>query len=218
MPLKLQQQSVSIQDLGLIEYSKAYAIQKEWVHKVIEGHEPVIILCEHLPVLTLGRLASQENFLIPQAMIEQKGIQILDIDRGGEVTLHSPGQLVVYPILDLRNYGKDLKRYLYRLEQVAIDLLKDFDILADRFSGRTGAWVGLKKIVSIGIGVKKWVSFHGLAVNVNTDLTLFNLIRPCGLSVQMTSIAKLKKEKIDMALVKERLVERFCHHFDLRKV
>ena len=218
MDLKLQQPSVSIQDLGLIDYSKAYAIQKEWVDKVIAGHEPVILLCEHPVVLTLGRLASQENFLTSKKMIEQKGIQILDIDRGGEVTLHSPGQLVAYPILDLRFYGKDLKRYLHKLEQVAIDLLKDFDILADRFSGRTGAWVGLDKIVSIGIGVKKWVSFHGLAVNVNTDLTLFNLIRPCGLSVQMTSIAKLKDKKIDMQTVKERLIKQFCRHFDLRKV
>jgi len=218
MTLKLQKQSVLIQDLGLIDYQKAYEIQKQWVDQVINGHDAVLILCEHPSVLTLGRLASLKNFMIPKDAIEKKGIDILDIDRGGEVTLHSPGQLVVYPILDLRNYGKDLKRYLQGLEQVAIDLLKDFGILADRFLGRTGVWVGPDKIVSMGIGVKKWVSFHGLAINVNTDLSLFNLIKPCGLNVQMTSIGKINSEKVKMEVVKERLIERFCEHFQLRKV
>ena len=217
MSPNFQTKSVLIQDLGLIDYEKAYNIQKQWVDKVINGHEPVLILCEHPAVLTLGRLASQENFLMPMETIGNKGIKILPIDRGGEVTLHSPGQLVVYPILDLKNYGKDLKRYLHGLEQVAIDLLKDFGILADRFLGRTGVWVGQEKIVSMGIGVRKWVSFHGLAVNVNTDLNLFKLIKPCGMNVQMTSINKIKNKNIRMEEVKERLVERFCEHFQLRK-
>ena len=219
MSVILQKQSILIQDLGLIDYSDAYKIQKQWVDKVINDHVPVLILCEHPAVLTLGRLASQENFLISQEAIKEKGIAILDIDRGGEITLHSPGQLVIYPILDLRNYGKDLKHYLHALEQVAIDLLTDFGILADRFSGsarRTGVWVGPEKIVSMGIGVKKWVSFHGLAINVNTDLILFDLIKPCGMDVRMTSISKIKNEKISMEAVKERLIGRFCDHFQLK--
>ena len=218
MNLKLQKQSIVVKDLGLVEYSKAYEIQKQWVDRVIAGQSPVLILCEHPAVLTLGRLASQENFRMPKETIEKIGIAVLNIDRGGEVTLHSPGQLVVYPILDLRHYGKDLRRYLHGLEQVGIDLLKDFGILADRFSGRTGVWAGPQKIVSIGIGVKKWVSFHGMAVNVNTDLSLFELINPCGLKVQMTSIEKMKQQQVSLELVKGRLIERFCEHFDLRKV
>jgi lipoyl(octanoyl) transferase len=207
--------NVLIQDLGLIDYAQAYATQKKWVEAVIGGHDPVLILCEHPAVLTLGRLASPENFLLPLDEIKAKGIQVLDIDRGGEVTLHSPGQLVIYPIIDLKNYGKDLKQYLHQLEQVAIDLLRDFDILADRFSGRTGAWVGQEKIVSIGVGVRKWTSFHGLAINVNTDLKLFDLIRPCGLDVRMTSIQKVKSQFVDMKLIKTKVVDQFRRQFQL---
>jgi lipoate-protein ligase B len=118
------------------------------------------------------------------------------------VTLHAPGQLVIYPILDLRIRGKDLKRYLFLLEQVAIDFLREFDILADRILGKTGAWVGDHKVASIGIGVKKWVSFHGLAINLNTDLKLFELIKPCGLDVEMTSVAHLRKAPVDLSAAK----------------
>lgn len=210
---ELVSENLSIQDLGLIGYAEAYEIQKKWVEAVINGHDPVLLLCEHPAILTLGRLASQENFLLPQEEIKARGIQVLDIDRGGEVTLHSPGQLVVYPIMNLRDHGKDLKQYLHQLEQVAIDLLKDFDILADRFSGRTGVWVGPEKIVSIGIGVKKWVSFHGLGINVNTDLDLFRLIKPCGMDIRMTSISQIKNQSIDMNLVKRNVVNRFRGQF-----
>ena len=137
------------------------------------------------------------------------------IDRGGDITLHAPGQLVVYPILDLTNFGKDLRSYLRQLEQVAIDLLGDFDIVASRFSGQTGVWTGKKKIESIGIGVRKWISFHGLAVNVNTDLKLFSMIKPCGLDVEMTSMSQMNKKSIDIEEVKERIVASFCDNFNL---
>ena len=131
------------------------------------------------------------------------------------MTLHCPGQLVVYPILNLERLGKDLKLYLEKLQQVAIDLLQDFDIVAKGLSGQRGVWAGERKIVSIGIGVKKWVTYHGLAVNVNSDLTLFDMIKPCGLDVRMTSIEQEKGQPVDMSLVKERIVRRFGEQFQL---
>lgn len=205
----------TITDLGLINYQDAYRIQQDFVERVIAGKEQKLILCEHPPVLTLGRLADEKNFLVSQEMIKQKGVTIQYINRGGDITLHSPGQLVIYPILNLVQYGKDLRAYLHKLEQVAIDLLGGFDIVANRFPGQTGVWVGDNKIVSIGIGVKKWVSFHGLAINVNTQLDLFSLIRPCGLDVKMTSISEIKKEEIDMKIVKDKLLEVFKENFSL---
>jgi lipoate-protein ligase B len=146
--------------------------------------------------------------------IAQKGVELYEVDRGGDVTLHAPGQLVIYPILNLAHYGQDLHSYLNRLEQVAIDLLSEFGIVADRIPGKTGVWVGKKKIVSIGIGVKKWVSFHGIGINVNTDLNYFSLIKPCGLDVQMTSMKSILKKEVDMDEVKAkaiRLLNRTFH-------
>ncbi len=192
---------------------------------MLDGGPANLLLCEHPPVLTLGRLASFENILCPPEHIAARGIKVLSIDRGGEVTLHSPGQLVVYPILDLKEHGKDLKNYLRKLENVAIDFLKDFDILAFNVLGKTGVWVypdpsksqSPKKIVSVGVGVKKWISYHGIAINIQTDLSLFSLIRPCGLDVEMTSIADLKRQSVDFQLAKRKFVDVFQRHFDFQK-
>jgi lipoate-protein ligase B len=153
---------------------------------------------------------------LPFCLVKQ-GVGIHHIDRGGEITLHAPGQLVVYPILNLVNFGKDLRRYFYQLEQVAIDLLGGFDIVASRVSGKTGVWIEEKKIASVGIGVRKWISFHGLAINVDTDLNLFSMIKPCGLDVEMTSISGIKKSPVSMGEVKKRFVEHFYRNFQLKQ-
>ncbi len=202
-----------IEDLGFVEYSSAWEFQKKIVQAVAAGGPATLILCEHPAVLTLGRLAKPEYILASENELKEKGIRIIRIDRGGEVTLHAPGQLVVYPILRLAGHGQDLRIYLERLEQVAIDLLNDFGIVAGGFPGQRGVWVGSRKIVSIGIGVKKWVSFHGLAINVNTDLALFQVIRPCGLLVEMTSMAQEKCGAIDMDEVKTSFLHKFQKHF-----
>ncbi len=207
-----------VQDLGLIEYNQAYKIQKQCVEKVLqEGHQ-YLILCEHLPVLTLGRLATRENILWSQKEIEKKGIKVWDIDRGGEVTLHSPGQLVIYPIFDLNYFGKDLKSYLYKLEKVAIDLLNNFGIVASRIDGKRGIWVAERKIVSLGIGVRKWVAFHGMAINVHTDLKLFSSIKPCGLDVPMTSMKELTGQEVDFVAVKKMAIQCFVNVFGLKVI
>jgi lipoate-protein ligase B len=216
MLLHIQSQDIcEVRDLGLIDYDAAYRIQKEAAARVIKGGCPVLLLCEHPSVITLGRLAREANVLNREA-IAVKDIRIVSIDRGGDVTLHAPGQLVVYPILSLENFKKDVRWYLHQLEQVAIDLLMSFGIVADRISGKTGVWVGGEKIVSLGIGVKRWVTFHGLGINVHTDLGLFDLIKPCGLDVRMTSMANVQGEPFDMGGVKERLVECFSREFGLK--
>ena len=129
------------------------------------------------------------------------------------MTLHAPGQLVVYPIFNLNRRGKDLRVYMEALEEVAVDLLKNFGILAISISGKRGVFVGPDKIVSIGVGVRKWVTYHGLGINVNTDLSLFKLIRPCGLDVRMSSMQKIKGHVIDMQDVKLKTIEQFQGHF-----
>lgn len=204
-----------IVDLGVVPYSDGLAIQKEYVKKVIQGEPDALLLCEHPPVLTLGRLATEDNFLKSVLEIQDLGIGIERIDRGGEVTLHAPGQLVSYPVFNLSQYGRDLKVFLHKLEQVAIDFLQDFDIMAHRFSGQRGVWVGPKKIASIGIGVKRWVSYHGMAINLVTDLELFSVIRPCGLDVKMTSVKELTGASINMPYAKDRLIKSFSRNFNL---
>jgi len=205
--------SCQVKDLGTIDYSKAYALQRDRVHTLLQQGMQTLILCEHPPTLTLGRSSDEKNILISQEELDEQNVSVHHIDRGGDITLHAPGQLVVYPILDLANFGKDLRSYLHQLEQVAIDLLSDFDIVASRFAGQTGVWTGEKKIASIGIGVRKWISFHGLAVNVNTDLKLFSMIKPCGLDVEMTSMSQMNKKSIDIEEVKERIVASFLRQF-----
>jgi len=207
--------SCQVKDLGTVDYSKAYALQRDLVHTLAREGMQTLILCEHPPTLTLGRSSDEKHILISQEELNEQNVSVHHVDRGGDITLHAPGQLVVYPILDLANFGKDLRSYLHQLEQVAIDLLSEFDIVASRFQGQTGVWTGEKKIASIGIGVRKWISFHGLAVNVNTDLKLFSMIKPCGLDVEMTSMSQVNKKPINIEEVKERIVASFCDNFIL---
>jgi len=214
--IQISTQTLRIKDLGLIDYQTAYAFQRATVQKVIDGGQATLILCEHPSVFTLGRIATEENFLVPKGTLQAQGATVCRIDRGGEVTFHGPGQLVAYPILNLNYFGKDLKLYMGKLEQVAIDLLRYFDIVANRFSGRTGVFCGGKKIASIGIGVRRWVSFHGMAVNVCTDLGFFSMIKPCGLDVQMTSMKSELKRGVDIKEIKAKFIECFCSNFNLK--
>ncbi len=205
-------------DLGLIDYEKAYAFQKECVQKVQDGEPQKLILCEHPPVLTLGRMSKDSNFLWDRSEIEKKGVKILPIDRGGEVTLHAPGQIVAYPIFDLNNYGKDLKKFLHSLEQVVINVLKSYEIEGSRIEGKTGVWVKNKKISSLGVGVKKWVSFHGVSLNVNNDLDLFKMIRPCGMDVGMVSMQKLCNKNVTPLDIRYIAWHSFTAEFNLKEI
>ncbi|MBF0490552.1 MAG: lipoyl(octanoyl) transferase LipB [Candidatus Omnitrophica bacterium] len=205
--------NIIVEDWGIIDYTLAYQRQKSLVQEIIAGGTGHLIFCEHPPVLTLGRTFTEGSLLYTKEEIEQRGVTVQTVDRGGDVTLHAPGQLVVYVILDLNLFKRDLKGYLEKLEQVAVDLLKEFGILAVSVPGKRGVFVKADKIISIGVGVRKWVSYHGVGINVNTDLSLFSLIKPCGLDVHMTSMAKLLGRPKDMDEVKKKWAEIFSKTF-----
>jgi len=172
---------------GTVPYAEALEWQRELAEDRIAGRLPhdVLLLLEHPPVVTLGRNSHPANLLQPA------GIDVFEVERGGDVTFHGPGQLVGYPILDLRAYKPDLHWYLRTLEQALIEALGVVGILAERNPGFTGVWTRGKKIASIGIHVKQWVTWHGFALNVTTDLTHFDRIVPCGIhGVEMTSVER----------------------------
>jgi len=176
---------------GRVPYDEALAWQRGLAQDRIAGRlaHDVLLLLEHPPVITLGRSSHAENVLAPDA----EGIAVFEIERGGDVTYHGPGQLVGYPILDLTHHRQDLHWYLRTLEQALIDALAQLGIPAERNPGYTGVWTsaGKRKIASIGVHVKQWVTWHGFALNVTTDLSGFDRIVPCGISgVEMTSIER----------------------------
>jgi len=181
-----------VEDLGLRGYGETLEIQRELRRRRIAGElaDDVLLLVEHPPVVTLGRGTQASSLPLAPALLERRGMEVFEVERGGDVTLHAPGQLVGYPILDLRQHREDLHWYLRRLEDALIQALGSLGIEADRNPGRTGVWTAGRKIASIGIHVKQWVTLHGFALNVTTDLDLFDLIVPCGIpQVVMTSVA-----------------------------
>jgi lipoyl(octanoyl) transferase len=175
-------------DLGLVEYADAYALQRQIHAGVRSGKIPsTLILCRHNPVITVGRSAAIGELRHPRRQIEQRGIRVVDTDRGGRTTYHGPGQQVVYAVCDLRPRGNDLHRFLRSLEELMLGVLTDTGIAGERREGKTGVWIGEKKIASVGIGVAGWVSYHGASVNVKRDdLDGFRSIRPCGMDIEMT--------------------------------
>jgi lipoate-protein ligase B len=194
---------------GLVPYDEALRRQKALMREVIAGEPGALVLCEHPLTLTLGRASHEANLLWPREELARRGYALIEADRGGDVTLHAPGQLVVYPIIDLRLAQRDLGAYLDKLGQASVDFLADFGIVAESVKDRRGVWVGAAKIASIGIGVSRWVTYHGVAVNINNDLSLFRAIRPCGLDVAMTSVAQLTGQ----AVLVVRAAENFADHF-----
>ena len=200
---------LQILDLGQVTYDKAYEAQKDILEAVVEGRaSSTIICCEHLPVITYGRRANKGNILASQRQLADAGVEICFADRGGDVTFHGPGQIVLYPIIDLRLYGKDLHAYIRTLEQAVIRVLRDeYTLNAYRHEGFTGVWVGPYKVASIGIGVRRWVTYHGLSINVKTDKKFFKMIRSCGLDIPVASLSSFfRDELISTKRVKEAVV------------
>jgi len=195
-------------DLGTIDYLKAFLVQKDVVSKVIAGKAPnTLITCEHPHVITLSRRSKSENLLVGQGELKKWGVGICCADRGGDITYHGPGQIVLYPIFDLKQDKKDLHLYLRKLEQVVIDTLRDnFGLNAYRKDGLTGVWVGPYKVASIGIGVKNWVSYHGLSLNVCADKRYFSFIKSCGLDVKMASITDFFEDEVSVKTVRDLLI------------
>lgn len=186
--------------LGMIPYDEAVDRQTAALSARAEGRIPdVLFLLEHPPVITLGRSADPAHLLEGPAALRRRGIDVREASRGGDVTLHAPGQLVGYPIVELRQRGQDVHRYLRELEEVLIRALAGWGIAAGRVAGATGVWVGDDKVAAIGVGVKRWVTCHGFALNVSTDLSLFETIVPCGLIGKgVTSAARLLGRDVAM--------------------
>jgi len=199
-----------------MEYGAAYQLQKKLHQQRVAGEvEDTLLLLEHPPTITVGKAGSIDNILVPRETLHLKGISLYFVDRGGDVTYHGPGQLVGYPILDLSSRGGDLKRYVRDLEEVLIRTLRDFSIEAGRDSQHVGVWVGQKKIASIGLSIRDWVSMHGFALNVCTDLQGFSLIHACGFKDRKTaSMQELLAFQPSMEQVIERLLQHFSEVFD----
>ena len=200
-----------VEQLGLVDYADALRLQKERVAQRKAGAIPdTILLLEHPHVYTLGRNARRENLLVSAEGLRARGAQIFETDRGGDVTYHGPGQLVGYPIFDLTQHRRDLAWYMRSLEEVFIGVARDFGIEAGRVAGATGVWVGNEKLVAMGVHVSRWVTSHGFAFNVNTDLRFFEWIIPCGLRDKgVTSLARLLGRAVEMSLVAHKVVEQF---------
>lgn len=206
-------------DLGNADYKEVWELQKR-IHLCKRSGitDDVIITVEHEPVYTLGKTGSRDHILISDDEMKEKGISYYEIDRGGDITYHGPGQLVVYPILDLNHYYKDTHRYLRDIEETVILTLKDLGINGYREEEFTGVWVNGEKICAIGIKVSRWITMHGLALNVNNDLSYFDKIIPCGIFHKgVTSIEKVLKRNIDTKIIKARLVENFSSVFGIKE-
>jgi len=183
---------LEVHDLGRVRYAEALVIQKDIVERRKQGRVPdQLLFVEHPHVLTQGRNGRAENLLASEAALRSAGIDYHATDRGGDITYHGPGQIVGYPILDLREWKRDVGAYVRAIEQVIIDALAQFEIIAGRVTGCTGVWVDGKKVAAIGIHISRWVTSHGFALNHTTDLRYFQYIVPCGLTKPVTSMQEL---------------------------
>ncbi len=209
-------------DWGKISYKEAWDKQHVLFEKAIEqkvkGEKPVntLILCEHPHVITLGKSGNENNLLLPKSLLNDKGVEFFHNDRGGDITYHGPGQLVIYPIFDLEQFGIGLKEYIHRMEETVIQTVADYGISAERLEKATGVWLDkdnekARKICAIGVKSSRYMTMHGLALNVNTDLSYFSLINPCGFTEKgVTSIQKENNgEVISMDEVKQKMIINF---------
>ena len=196
-----------LRDLGLIHYAEALAIQKDLEAKRKAGTIPdQLLIVEHPHVITLGRNGHLDNLLASPDVLARTGISFHNADRGGDITYHGPGQIVGYPIVDLREWKRDVGAYVRAVEQVIIDTLTDFELAGERVAGATGVWVNGKKVAAIGVHISRWVTTHGFALNHLTDLSYFHYIVPCGLTKPVTSLRELGvnagREQVTGALVR----------------
>ena len=196
-------------DLGRIDYAEAFELQRALVDQRKRGEIPdQFLIVEHPHTITLGRNGHMENLLARGEILDRAGVAFHPTDRGGDITYHGPGQIVGYPILDLREWKRDVVAYVQAIEQVIIDALADFGLKAGRVPGMTGVWVDGAKIAAIGVHISRWVTSHGFALNAATDLSYFQYIVPCGLVKPVTSMAVL-----GAGAARENVIDRLVFHF-----
>lgn len=220
---------IIFEDLGKIRYKEAWDYQEKLFHEVIQDKldqipdkEQHLLFCEHEHVFTLGKSANKHNLLIAKNLCESKNIHLHAIDRGGDITYHGPGQLVVYPIIDLEDYQIGIKRYISMLEDVVIETLKVFGVTAQKDEKAMGVWLDAgnpakaRKICAIGVRASRFVTMHGLALNVNTDLSYFNYINPCGFTDRgVTSMQKELGHEVDFQAVSNAMKDAFSAIFGM---
>ena len=214
MDLK-ESQKILIQDLGFKKYKNVLSLQKKLQKQRITGDaQDTLILVEHEPVYTLGKNANRNHLL----QSRDKSVEIHNIERGGDVTFHGPGQLVGYPIIDLRNYKKSVSWYMRTLEELTIRVLKEFDIKGSRIKGLTGVWVGNKKIAAQGVRISRWVTMHGFSINVCPQLSYYDGIIPCGIfDYDVTSMEECLNKKLRIKKIKNSVSKIFLELFISRK-
>lgn len=218
-------------DLGLRGYAEALAFQRAAAAARIARRLPtdLLILVEHPPVITLGRSTKAGNLLASTALLAERGVELFEVERGGDVTFHGPGQLVGYPIVDLTGHRQDLHWYLRQVEEVVIRGVAPVGIMAERNPGKTGVWTRGRKLASVGVHTRQWVTWHGFALNVSTDLSYFDLMVPCGIAdVVMTSVEREMLDRADGVClaptptlgedVREHIVRAFSDVFELTPV
>jgi lipoyl(octanoyl) transferase len=196
---------------GRVPYTSALRLQLKISDLKKAGFErDVLLLLEHPPVITMGRSADRKNLLADQARLEERGVEVWETDRGGDITFHGPGQLVGYPILALQSGERDVRRYMRNLEESLIQTLAVFGLESTRSTGYTGVWIGSGKIAAMGVHISRWITRHGFALNVNTDLSFFDLIVPCGIAGKsVTSMQKQLGYRPNMTEVVEKYTEKF---------
>lgn len=203
-----------IRDLGRMGYAEAFELQRELVEKrkkgLVRDH---LLIVEHPHVITLGRNGHMENLLAGDDVLRRAGVTFCHTDRGGDITYHGPGQVVGYPILDLKEWRRDVAAYVRGIEQVLIDTLAGYGITSGRLDGMTGVWVDGRKVAAIGVHISRWVTSHGFALNLDTDLSYFQYIVPCGLAKPVTSMRELGC-RAERAEVVQALTRNFSRVFD----
>ena len=232
----MDKQSVIFRDLGRMRYQEAWDLQEKILKENLElkirarhnGEEEAatrhhLLFCEHDPVYTLGKSGKKEHILISESAMQQKGIEFFHTNRGGDITFHGPGQLVGYPIFDLEKFGTDIGKYLRNIEEVIILLMKDYGLEGERSPGETGVWMEpghpakARKICAIGVRCSRWITMHGFALNIHTDLRYFDHIIPCGIQhKKVTSLERELGEKPDEEAVKQRVKNHFCSVFGIQ--
>jgi lipoate-protein ligase B len=203
-------------NLGRTGYKPTWELQKELLALRAQSKLPdCLIVTEHNPVLTMGRGTNSDNLLATPEQLTEKGVELYEIERGGDITFHGPGQTVLYPIVDLRNRGRDVRQYLRDLERAVVDGLGELGLEAGVKDGLTGIWVDDHKLGAIGVAVSRWITYHGVALNVTTNLDYFKLINPCGITeYPVGSVSQMLGREVSMDEVNRVLIESFVETFN----
>lgn len=212
--------ALNVIDLGILPYEETYFIQKNiLIKKKLCRCEDYVILVEHPNIFTIGRSGSRKNILVNENFLNDNRLKVIEVDRGGDITFHGIGQLVAYPIFDLRNHTKDVHLFIRNLENVLKLTIAEYGLSCDKEKRYTGLWVNGSKISFIGVGISNWITYHGVSINANVDLKYFYMIRPCGIdNLQVGSLQEILNSDIELNSLKDIFVEKCCEVFGFERL